>query len=446
MSSNTEVAIRVRRAPPVIADGLIESGTHPVLARLFAARGVRMPADLDRSVRSLLPPDQLKGARAAARLLADAIEREERLLIIADYDCDGATACAVGVLALRSMGARVDYLVPDRFKLGYGLTPELVALAAERSPDILITVDNGIASVAGVAAANALGLRTLITDHHLPGTALPAAACIVNPNQPGCTFASKSIAGVGVIFYVMLTLRAELRTRGAFTQERPEPNLGALLDLVALGTVADVVRLDRNNRTLVSLGLDRMRKGHMRPGISALFAAAGRDPYRAGTFDLGFALGPRLNAAGRIADMHLGIECLVTDDFTRALEIAKRLDELNRERRSIETGMLERATEKLADIDAGERATLTLADPDWHQGVVGIVAARVKDRVHRPTFVFAPGTGDELRGSGRSIAGLHLRDCLDLVSKLEPDLLLRFGGHAAAAGVTIRATEIGRFR
>jgi single-stranded-DNA-specific exonuclease len=437
--------IRRRAVSPPIESALRGAGVHPVLARLYAARGVRDAADLDLELGTLIPPDRMLNVGAAARLLADAIERGQRLLVIADYDCDGATACAVAVRALAAMGATIDYLVPDRFKLGYGLTPELVAIAAERSPDMLITVDNGIASVDGVAAANARGIRTLITDHHLPGAALPAASCIVNPNQPGCSFPSKSIAGVGVMFYVALGVRAELRARGAF-RDRPEPNLAELLDLVALGTVADVVRLDRNNRLLVSQGLARIRAGRMQPGVRALFAAAGRDPRRASTFDLAFALGPRLNAAGRIADMHRGIACLLDRDEARALEGARELDRLNRERRDIEAGMLERATELVAAIDPGASATVTLGDAGWHQGIVGIVAGRMKDRVHRPTFAFAPTAAGEWRGSGRSIVGLHLRDCLDLVSKLEPTLLRRFGGHAAAAGVTIGAGDLERFR
>jgi single-stranded-DNA-specific exonuclease len=448
-SPNATQRIEVRPVPAHLEAALRDGGVHPVLARLFAARGVRSTADLERGLDKLIAPALMRNAERAAALLATAIEHKEKLLIVADYDCDGATACAVGVRGLRAMGATVDYLVPDRFKLGYGLTPELVAIAAERQPDWLITVDNGIASVAGVAAANALGLRTLITDHHLPGAELPAATCIVNPNQPGCAFPSKSIAGVGVMFYVLIALRAELRRRGAFAGG---PNLGALLDLVALGTVADVVRLDANNRVLVAQGLARIREGKMQPGIRALLAASGRDPRRASSFDLGFALGPRLNAAGRLADMHLGIEMLVSDDQARTLEIAQTLDRLNRERRAIEGDMLEvaqrLATEvtTLAEGEPSTRASITVGDASWHQGVVGIVAARVKDRLHRPTFVFAPtDDGSQWRGSGRSIAGFHLRDCLDLVSKLEPDLLVKFGGHAAAAGVTIAAGDLDRF-
>ncbi len=436
--------ILTRRTPQVARERLEYEGVHPLLARLYAARGIARAADLDTALSALLDPSLLKGAAEAATLLADAIAAKRRLLIVADYDCDGATACAVGVRALSAFGAEVSYLVPNRFDYGYGLTPEVVRLAAERKPDVIITVDNGIASVDGVAEAKRLGIATLVTDHHLPGDELPAAECIVNPNQPGCGFPSKSIAGVGVMFYVVLALRAELRRRGAFNAA-PEPNLAALLDLVALGTVADVVKLDRNNRILVAQGLARIRQGRMQPGLRALFRVAGRESERASTFDLGFALGPRLNAAGRLADMSLGIECLVTDDLGQALNIAQQLDQLNRERRSIETDMQDQALAFLDTIDATDRASLSLYDPAWHQGVVGILASRVKDRLHRPVIAFARGNAGELKGSGRSIAGLHLRDALDLVSKRAPGLLLRFGGHAAAAGLTLREENLGNF-
>jgi len=443
--THPDLEIRRRPVPAPIEASLRSGGMHPVLARLYAARGVRMSGELDYRLGAMLPPQQLRHAEAAAALLADAIVRGDRMLIVADYDCDGATACAVGLRGLRAMGARVDFFVPNRFELGYGLTPELVDLVAPLRPELLITVDNGIASIDGVARANALGMRTLITDHHLPADELPAAACIVNPNQPRCEFPSKSLAGVGVMFYVLAALRAEMRRRSLFSESRPEPNLGALLDLVAVGTVADVVRLDQNNRILVSQGLQRIRAGNACVGIRALFAIAGRKPETATTFDLGFAVGPRINAAGRLSDMRLGIECLATDDMSRALEIARQLDELNRERRSIESGMRLDAEAALDGIDPAARATLTLFDPSWHQGVVGILAGRIKDRCHRPTFAFAPTASGELRGSGRSIAGLHLRDCLDLVSKQHPTLLRRFGGHAAAAGVTIAATDVAAF-
>jgi single-stranded-DNA-specific exonuclease len=366
-------------------------------------------------------------------------------LIVGDYDSDGATGCAVGLLALREMGAKVDYIVPNRFEFGYGLTPEIVRMAAERQPDILITVDNGIASVDGVEQAKRLGIQVLITDHHLPGAQLPDAACIVNPNQSGCGFPSKHLAGVGVMFYAMSQLRAELRARGAF-DGGSEPNLARLLDLVALGTVADVVRLDDNNRRLVAQGLGRIRAGRSRPGIEALLRVAGRDHARAGTYDLGFVLGPRLNAAGRLQDMSLGIECLITTDTARAVELAAQLDALNRERRTIEAGMHEEALAHLEAFDPGVAFGLSLYDPGWHQGVIGILAARIRSRFDRPVIAFAPGQPGELRGSGRSIPSLHLRDALDLVDKRQPGLLLRFGGHAAAAGLSIREPDFARFR
>lgn len=425
---------------------LEQQGLHPLLARLYAARGIQDAAELDYALERLLPPASLTHATEAATLLADAIEAEARLLIIADYDCDGATACAVGIRALRAFSAQVDYLVPDRFKLGYGLSPDLVDIAARREPDLIITVDNGIASLEGVARAREYGIATLITDHHLPGETLPEADCIVNPNQPGCRFASKHLAGVGVMFYVMLALRAELRSRGHFA-ERPEPNLAQLLDLVALGTVADVVKLDGNNRILVSQGLKRMREGRMQPGIAALFSAAGRNPRQANTFDLGFLLGPRLNAAGRLADMSLGIECLITNDPARANNIAQQLDDFNQERRNIETGMREQALVLLENMEAeAEAAGIALFDESWHEGVVGILASRLKDKLHRPVFVFARSENGDLKGSGRSITGLHLRDALDLIAKRAPDLLVRFGGHAMAAGVTLRTGDFERFR
>ena len=458
--------IAVRPVSVRIHDQLVREGLHPVLARVCAARGIRGRKELKDALSGLLPPSGLLGAERAALLLADAIAASKRMLIVADYDCDGATACALGVRALAAFGASVGYLVPNRFEFGYGLTPEVVALAARSKPDLLITVDNGIASVEGVEAARTLGIEVIVTDHHLPGAELPRAAAIVNPNQPGCAFPSKSLAGVGVMFYVMLALRAELRKRGAFSAPSPptplpegegsiapasgrtgrlEPNLGDSLDLLALGTVADVVPLDFNNRVLVAQGLRRIRAGRMQEGVRALFAVAGRDPSRASTFDLGFLLAPRLNAAGRLSDMSLGIECLVTEDRGRALDIARQLDELNQERRAIEADMRLQADELLAKLDIGESSSISLYDPSWHQGVIGILAGRVKDRYHRPTFAFAQGAPGEIKGSGRSIAGLHLRDALDLVAKRAPGLLLRFGGHAAAAGATLRAEDFARF-
>ncbi len=427
---------------------LLKAGLHPLLARLYAARRVRSAGELDADAARLLAPSQLLNCERAADLIADLMLRRRKPLIVADYDADGATACAVGVRALRLFGADADYLVPNRFELGYGLTPELVDLAARRSPDLLVTVDNGIASVEGVQHAKRLGIPTLITDHHLPGDELPQAECIVNPNQPGCGFPSKSLAGVGVMFYVMLALRAELRRRGWF-DGRPEPNLAALTDLVALGTVADVVPLDANNRILVAQGLKRLRSGGAKPGLTALLRAAGRAPAQANCFDLGFVLGPRLNAAGRLTDMSEGIECLITDDEARAANGAQQLDRLNRERRKIEGEMLHTANAILERIDERPGASLALFERDWHQGVVGIVASRVRERVHRPTICFAradPGVSDGLlRGSGRSIPGFHLRDCLDLVAKRAPGLLLRFGGHAQAAGLTLREADFERF-
>ncbi len=446
--SLTPPRIQPRAVPQRAFDRLADAGLHPLLARLYAARGITRADELDTALKNLLPPEALRGTGEAAQLLADAIEAGARLVIVADYDCDGATACAVGMRALRAFGADVHYLVPDRITLGYGLTPAMVEIAARLEPDVLITVDNGIASVEGIAAARAHGMATVITDHHLPGDVLPAADVIVNPNQPGCDFPSKALAGVGAMFYTMLALRAELRERGAFAGGK-EPNLAALLDLVALGTVADVVKLDRNNRILVAQGLARMRAGRLQPGIRALFALAGRDPARASTTDLGFMIGPRLNAAGRLSDMSLGIECLITDDPGRAMNIAQELDKLNRERRSIEAGMQEEALARLAGFDAdagaGGRATVALFEPDWHQGVIGIVAGRIKERLHRPTIAFARATDGELKGSGRSIPGLHLRDALDLVTKRHPDLILRFGGHAMAAGLSIRESELANF-
>ena len=434
----------VRDVPPRSAWALEQAGIHPLLARLYAARGVQQPDELDDALGKLLPPELLLGANAAARLLADALAQNQRLCIVADYDCDGATACAVAVRGLRMLGAQnVRFLVPDRVVDGYGLTPPIAQRVQALGADVLITVDNGIASVQGVAAAQALGLKVLVTDHHLPGPELPTAEVIVNPNQPGCSFGSKALAGVGVVFYVLLALRAELRARGAF-DAASQPRLDALLPLVALGTVADVVKLDANNRRLVAQGLRRVRAGAMPAGMAALFRAAGRDAAQASTFDLGFALGPRINAAGRLADMSLGIECLLTDDAARAQTLAQELDTINRERRVIEGDMREMAmamAESLFEEGEAPPAAVCVFDPDFHEGVVGIVASRLKDKLHRPTFVFAPsnapGKEHELKGSGRSIAGFHLRDALDLVAKRAPGVLLRFGGHAMAAGCTV---------
>jgi single-stranded-DNA-specific exonuclease len=432
-----------RRAVPQIAAELAASGISPALARVFAARGVRSTAELDDGLTMLPSWTALKGIDAASARLAEAIERKQRLLIVADYDADGATACAVGMRGLQAMGARVEFIVPNRFEFGYGLTPEIVALAAERKPELIITVDNGIASVEGVAAARARGIDVLITDHHLPGSELPATDLIVNPNQPGCNFPSKHLAGVGVMFYVLAAVRALLRKRGRLAANSG-PNLAALLDLVALGTVADVVRLDHLNRILVGQGLLRIRAGRTQPGIRALFAAAGRDAARATAHDLGFVVGPRLNAAGRLADMSVGIACLLADDETSAAPLAAELDRLNRERREVETAMHEQALGDL-DADIADRYSLCVYRPEWHQGVVGIVASRLKERFNRPTIVFARAADGELRGSGRAIAGFHLRDALDLVAKRAPGTIARFGGHAFAAGLSIAEASLPRF-
>lgn len=438
--------IRTRSVPPRPQWQLEQQGVHPLLARLYAARGIQNRSELNEELCTLLPPDRLSHAEDAAFLLADAIEAHASILIVADYDCDGATACAVGLRALRAFGATVDYLVPNRFTQGYGLSPEIVDQAAARSADLIVTVDNGIASIEGVAHANTLGIPVLITDHHLPAETLPEAACIVNPNQPGCLFPSKCIAGVGVIFYVMLALRAELRKRGWFDDKRQEINLGHLLDLVALGTVADVVRLDTNNRLLVSQGIRRIRAGRLVPGLNALFHAAGINPAKATSRDLGFLIGPRLNAAGRLADMSLGIELLVTDDPARGLNIAQQLNALNHERKIIETDMQDQARAALDVLEIEGAAGVALFDPAWHQGVIGILASRIKDRLHRPVFVFARGENGEIKGSGRSIPGLHLRDALDLICKRVPGLLIRFGGHAMAAGATLQEGNFELFR
>ncbi|MEN9629831.1 MAG: single-stranded-DNA-specific exonuclease RecJ [Pseudomonadota bacterium] len=445
--------IVVREVPPRASFALEQAGVHPLLARLLAARGVRAAAELDDGLQHLLPPDGLLGAAAAGVLLADAIDARRRLCVVADYDCDGATACAVALRGLVMLGAQpadVGYVVPDRAVHGYGLTPAIVDLAMAQRPDVLVTVDNGIASLDGVAHARTRGLQVLVTDHHLPAlvdgaVVLPDADVIVNPNQPGCPFASKALAGVGVMFYVLLAARAELRRRGRF-DAAGQPRLDALLDLVALGTVADVVKLDANNRRLVAQGLKRIRRGRMQPGVAALFSVARREPSRAAGFDFGFALGPRINAAGRLADMTLGIECLRTDDAARAAGLAAQLDAINRERREVEAGMREQAEATLGDLAVdGAPPAVALYDAGFHEGVVGIVAGRVKDRLHRPTFVFARGADGRLKGSGRSIPGFHLRDALDLVTKRHPGLLLRFGGHSMAAGATIEESSFGAF-
>ena len=441
--------IHVRDVPPRAVWALQQAGVHPLLAQLYAARGVKTPDELDEGLARLLSPTTLLGAMQAAVLLADAIAAGQHICIVADYDCDGATACAAGMRGLKLLGAsKVSYLVPDRVVDGYGLTAPIAERVKASGADVLVTVDNGIASFDGVARAKALGMQVLVTDHHLPaltdGTiGLPNADVIVNPNQPGCGFESKSIAGVGVMFYVLLALRAELRERGVFTIQ-DQPKVDALLPLVALGTVADVVKLDANNRRLVAQGLKRIRTGYLPAGIASLFIAAGRKANVATTFDFGFALGPRINAAGRLADMTLGIECLLTDDAGRADELAKTLDGINRERRDIEADMREQAqlaADAMIDLDDEPPPAIAIYEPSFHEGVVGIVASRIKDKLHRPTFVFAAsqaeGKSHEIKGSGRSIAGFHLRDALDLVAKRQPGVLLKFGGHAMAAGCTM---------
>ncbi|MFQ5487566.1 MAG: single-stranded-DNA-specific exonuclease RecJ [Gammaproteobacteria bacterium] len=419
------------------------SDLHPVLARAYALRQVMMPQEVQYRLQHLMPVDQLKGQEEAVELLCRVLAADGHILVVGDFDADGATSCALVLRALRSMGGRVSYLVPNRFEYGYGLTPEIVAVAAARQPDLIVTVDNGISSVAGVAAAARRGIPVLVTDHHLPGAQLPPAAAIVNPNQPGDAFPSKHLAGVGVIFYLMMALRTRLRDNGWFSGRAMEtPNLAALLDLVALGTVADVVPLDFNNRILVAQGLARIRRDHCCAGIRALLQVAGRERGAISAADLGYALGPRLNAAGRLQDMSLGIECLLCDDDGRALELARELDGLNRERRRIETQMKDEALTHLAQLGLAEDEALPrglcLYHAQWHQGVVGILAARIKERLHRPVIVFARCGDGELKGSARSVPGLHIRDVLDEVAARHPQLIAKFGGHAMAAGLSLR--------
>jgi len=410
----------------------------PLLTRLYAARGVQSEAELDKSLARLIPFQQLKGIDAAVDLLVTALEQRQRILIVGDFDADGATASTVGVLGLRLLGAaHVDYLVPNRFEYGYGLTPEIVEVALTREPQLLITVDNGISSVEGVAAAKRAGLKVLITDHHLPGDELPQADALVNPNQPGCEFPSKALAGVGVIFYVLMALRARLRSLGWY-ESKPQPNIGELLDLVALGSVADVVPLDANNRILVHQGLERIRAGRARPGIKAILEVAKRDAARITSTDLGFIVGPRLNAAGRLDDMSLGIECLLTADAHLAREMAAQLDGMNQDRKSIEQGMQREALAQLKDLPVESMPFgLCLFDPEWHQGVIGILASRMKERYFRPTIAFADAGDGLLKGSGRSVQGFHIRDALSVVAAQHPNLIAKYGGHAMAAGLTL---------
>jgi single-stranded-DNA-specific exonuclease len=433
-----------RKIEPQVEQSLQAAGLSSILARLLAARGVTEVNQLSANLSNLLPPSTLTNNITMGRLLADAIEANKRILVIGDYDADGATATAVAVKGLRAFGAMVDFLVPNRFEYGYGLTPEIVALASQQKPEVIITVDNGIASVDGVAAANALGIQVLITDHHLPGQETPQATCIINPNQYGCTFLSKNLAGVGVMFYCLLGLRSEFRGRGAYAQ-KPEPNLTELLDLVALGTVADLVKLDDNNRILVEQGLRRIRAGACSQGILALLRVSGRQPQATNAQDLGFYVGPRLNAAGRLDDMTLGIQCLLAETETEALCLAQKLQDLNLQRRSIEADMQEGANISLDDINVENQFSISMFQVDWHQGVIGILASRIKERFHRPVIAFADAGNGFLKGSGRSIEGLHLRDALDLLSKHQPDLILKFGGHAMAAGLTIKQVDFELF-
>lgn len=454
-----------RDIPPRTQWQLEQAGIHPLLAQLYASRGITHIQDVDSNLQYLLPPADLKGSLEAAQLLAQALKKQYKLCIVADYDCDGATACSVAIRGLKLLGFAPDqitYIVPDRITDGYGLTPAIADRVKATGADLLITVDNGIASIKGIEHARKLGLQVLVTDHHLPAQLndellIPDAQVIVNPNQPGCTFASKALAGVGVVFYVLMALRTYLREQGYFTAQT-QPRLDSLLDLVALGTVADVVKLDANNRRLVEQGLLRMRKGQIQPGIAALFQVSLRNPNRANAFDMGFALGPRLNAAGRLSDMTVGIECLTTDDPQQAMRLAQALDQINRARKNIEEDMAERSLmllEKHLTLDEEINITnalpaaITIFDPEFHEGVVGILASRIKEKFYRPSFVFAPaqGQGQEntIKGSGRSIEGFHLRDALDLIEKRHPDLLIRFGGHAMAAGCTLLKSNLQTF-
>lgn len=440
---------RIRRRPLLRDPGELPQHLPAVLRRVYAARGV-MPDELECSLARLHPASSLGGLNEAVELLVTALREKQRILVIGDFDADGATSSALAIRALRSLGhAEVDYLVPNRFEYGYGLSPEIVELARERRPELLITVDNGISSISGTAAAKAAGMRVLITDHHLPGDTLPGADAIVNPNMNDDSFPSKHLAGVGVIFYVMLALRARLREIGWFQAAGiAEPNMADLLDLVALGTVADVVVLDFNNRILVEQGLRRIRAGRCCPGILALLQQAGRDPARVVAADLGFAVGPRLNAAGRLEDMSLGIACLLSDDPEEAASMAAELGELNQQRRQIEGAMQEEALALLASLEQDERGLppgLCLMDPSWHQGVIGILAGRIKERFHRPVIAFAPAGEGELKGSGRSIQGLHLRDLLEGIANRNPGLITKFGGHAMAAGLSLAAQDFPRF-
>lgn len=434
---------------PTVDDSHLPAHLAPLLKQLYARRGV-LPSECELVLNGLLRPDTMKGLNEAAKLIADAMQQDKSILVVGDFDADGATSTSVCLLALRMMGAsKVDYLIPNRFDYGYGLSPEIVAVAASKRAQLLITVDNGISSLEGVAAANALGMQVVITDHHLPGHELPKAAAIVNPNQPGCQFASKSIAGVGVAFYLMTVLRAELRRRNWYQAHAiAEPNLGTLLDIVALGTVADVVALDTNNRILVEAGLQRVRSGRCRVGITALLEVAKRNPARIVASDFGFAVGPRLNAAGRLDEMALGVETLLCDDIMYARRMAAELDSLNQERRELEVGMQQEALKSLEYLKLNEEQLpwgIALFQQDWHQGVIGILASRIKDKYHRPVIAFADAGNGEIKGSARSIKGLHMRDLLELVNSRHPGLICKFGGHAMAAGLTLKSGGFATF-
>lgn len=442
--------LNICRRPEPPQDLPVFNQVNSVLARIYATRGVHDLDDLGRNLKALLPDAGLKGIEDAVARLVKAIQQQDKILIVGDFDCDGATSTAVALLALRRMGFHsVDYLVPNRFDYGYGLSPEIVDVARERKPQLLITVDNGISSLSGVQRAAEYGIDVLVTDHHLPGSELPEACAIVNPNQPACHFPAKSTCGVGVIFYVMIALRRALQQINWFAEQQIQaPNLADLLDLVALGTVADVVPLEQNNRILVHQGLQRIRAGYARPGILALLDVAGRQRHKLVASDLGFAIAPRLNAAGRLEDISIGIECLITDDAEQARKLAATLDQLNRDRRGIEDEMQQHAVTLLDDLQIESEAFpygVCLYDESWHQGVIGILASRIKERMHRPVIAFAPGDEGEIKGSARSISGFHVRDGLDAIAAENPGLLSKFGGHAMAAGMTLKATDYQRF-
>lgn len=441
----------IKRINKTVEAALENSALHPVLKKIYSHRGITDPKQVEYALENLLPLDLLKGLDEAIDILKQAVIENQKILVVGDFDADGATSTAVCIRALNMMGAhQVSYLVPNRFDFGYGLTPELVGIAKEYNPEVLITVDNGISCIQGVRAAKDLGIKVVVTDHHLAGNELPEADAIVNPNQPGCHFPSKNLAGVGVIFYVMLALRQALRQANWFSAERAQPNMAKLLDIVALGTVADVVPLDDNNRILVSQGIKRIRAGQCCAGIQALLNVAGREIVNVVSTDMGFAIGPRLNAAGRLEDMSLGIECLLTDDMNRAVQIAQQLDELNSSRREIEQDMQQQALSHLQPLfenlsEADLPKAICLYDAEWHQGVIGILASRIKDKFNRPVIAFAKSNETEIKGSARSIKGLHIRDALEAVATKYPGLIIKFGGHAMAAGLSLKEKDFDEF-